>query len=125
MVDRQIFYRSLAVEGIFQELIPYLRHSDRTLKIAAADILQSVQDYDTSLLRSFIVAQIEHNTRPFIEDLLELLVEEDDPGLQLQYNEMVKALFDAVPGSSLQNQKPEAASRIDPAQAVNDYLLFV
>ena len=105
MVNRQSFYRALAGNGILQELPPFLRDTEYTVRMVVADIILNILDHDAPLLRSFVLAQRKHGSRALTDIIIERLIEDEDNGMKFQFAEILRILLDStnVEGSPVRN----------------------
>jgi len=94
MVNRQSFYRTLAANGIFQELPHFFYDTEYSMRMVVTDIFISILDHDASLLRSFVLAQHKHGSRGLTEVIIEALIQDPDDGMKFQYVEMLRMLMD-------------------------------
>ena len=94
MVNRQSFYRTLAGNGVLQELAPFLRDPEYSVRMVVTDIILSILDHDAPLLRSFVLAQRKHGSRALTDVIIEHLVEDEDSGMKFQFSEILRILLD-------------------------------
>lgn len=94
MANRQTFYRSLASNGIFQELPQFFQDPDYSVRLVVTDIFLSILDHDASLLRSFILVQNKHGSRALSQVIIDNMFEDPDSGMKNQYAEILKLLLD-------------------------------
>jgi hypothetical protein len=97
MVNRQIFYRSLASNGILQELPQFLTEEDYTLRMVAAEIIAYFLEHDANMLRSFILTQKKHKMTTLLEVLIKQMIGDPDEGMKFQYAEIIRQLLEWDP----------------------------
>ena len=76
--------------------------SDVKVRLAGAEILESVLEHDSDLVRSFIVDQSKRNSKEASTSLIEVIIDQfikdKDEGIKMQYAEVMRALLDTYAG---------------------------
>ncbi|KAI9099921.1 component of IIS longevity pathway SMK-1-domain-containing protein [Phlyctochytrium arcticum] len=97
-VEPEVFYRTLINHGIFDVLSMMFSHEDVTIRTAVTAITAHLMEHDANIIRSLTQAQVDApNVKPFVQLLIERLLEESDTGLRSQYAEMLRTLLDTAP----------------------------
>ncbi|KAI9033336.1 component of IIS longevity pathway SMK-1-domain-containing protein [Hyaloraphidium curvatum] len=95
VMSRNVFYKSLAQHGLFGLFENTLDHSDGQIRNAIAAILASILDHDSSMVRSYSMAQVRHGTgRPLVDLLISRMHEEPDAGIRGQAMEIIRVMLD-------------------------------
>ncbi|KAJ2959258.1 hypothetical protein NQZ79_g5223 [Umbelopsis isabellina] len=95
-------YNSLCNHGLFQIFECSLTDTDVKVRLAGAEILESVLEHDSDLVRSFIVDQSKRDPKDTSTSLIEVIIEQfindEDEGIKMQYAEVMRALLDTNAG---------------------------
>ncbi|KAM3582046.1 Platinum sensitivity protein [Umbelopsis sp. WA50703] len=95
-------YNSLCNHGLFQIFECSLTDTDVKVRLAGAEILESVLEHDSDLVRSFIVDQSKRDPKDTSTSLIEVIIEQfindKDEGIKMQYAEVMRALLDTNAG---------------------------
>lgn len=94
MVDRKSFYSTLASKGVIQELQPFLKNPDYSIRMMSADILAHALDHDAALIRSFIMSQKRLESPTLSEEIIFALINDTDAGMKYHYSEILRILVD-------------------------------
>ncbi|KAJ3194671.1 Platinum sensitivity protein [Irineochytrium annulatum] len=103
------FYRALAQHGLFAIFEYTLADDDIAVRLAATAILWTILEHDSSLVRSFSVAQMKGNTRPLIDFIVSRFIEEEDPGLRSQHADIIRIMLDTSGLDTTEGIIPHAA----------------
>ncbi|KAI8583247.1 hypothetical protein K450DRAFT_222684 [Umbelopsis ramanniana AG] len=102
MASRAEVYNSLCNHGLFQIFEYSLTDSDVKVRLAGAEILESVLEHDSDLVRSFIVDQSKRDPKESSTSLIEVIIDQftkdSDEGIKMQYAEVMRALLDTNAG---------------------------
>ncbi|KAK5660279.1 hypothetical protein OQA88_12819 [Cercophora sp. LCS_1] len=122
---RLTLYNNFLSHGLLRVINFGLRNFDVAVRVGATDILVSMIDHDPQMIRATIYRQIQDNSSPLTETLIDLLLVEVDLGIRSQVSDALKVLLDATPPGP-----PEARSefmgqarmrgqqQVDPQQEV-------
>lgn len=122
---RQALYTHLLSQGLLPVINFGLRHFDVSVRVGATDILVSMIDHDPSLVRLTIYEQIQRDSAPLTDTLIDLLLVEVDLGIKSQISDALKVLLDPAPPGPPQEGRGEfmvgqarlrAAQDIEPQQ---------
>jgi hypothetical protein len=86
--------RSLAQHGMFPELLPYLSDEEKTVRMAVAEIISGVMDFDAAMMRTFVLAQRDNHVKTLTEILISRWTLDTDLGMSFQYAEIMRRLVD-------------------------------
>eukprot|EP00126_Sphaerothecum_destruens_P003558 Sdes_comp17311_c0_seq1m6517 len=97
MGSRTSFYNSLCDHGLLAVLRNIFSHQDLLVRTAASDIFSSLLLHDPSLIRSFILLEVQKSQEKLIVVLIvEQLIVEPDSGMQAQFADIIRNLLDVV-----------------------------
>ncbi|KAI9804447.1 MAG: hypothetical protein M1825_001346 [Sarcosagium campestre] len=91
---RAQLYTNFIQNGLFQVINFALRHQHASVRIAGTDVLVAMIDHDPAMMRAFILKQINDNSVPLTDTLIELLLVEVDLGVKAQIADAIKVLLD-------------------------------
>ncbi|KAK1759458.1 putative suppressor of mek1 protein [Echria macrotheca] len=94
---RQSLYNNFLAHGLLRVINYGLRNFDVTVRVGATDIMVSMIDHDPQMIRHTIYRQIQENTQPLTDTLIDLLLVEVDLGIRSQVSDALKVLLDATP----------------------------
>lgn len=95
VVSRNLFYKSLATHGLFSLFDFALAHEDAQIRNAGTAVLAAVLDHDSSMVRSYSMAQVRRGGQPPLIDLLiSRLHSEPDIGIRGQIMEIIRVMLD-------------------------------
>lgn len=114
-------YRTMTDWGLLNVLQFALEQLGQTARNAAAEILMTIIEYDANSVRAHVVSQVEQNSRPLVSMMIDLLHNEQDPGLKTQIAEAMRIIFDVgSDGGPMASQAPSVTvqginkSKADP-----------
>lgn len=95
-LSRNVFYKSLATHGLFTLFDLALDHEDTQIRNAVTSILASILDHDSSMVRSYSMAQVRRGGGhpPLIDLLIDRLHTEPDVGIRGQIMEIIRVMLD-------------------------------
>lgn len=111
---RQTLYNNFLSHGLLQVIHFGLRHNDVAVRVGATDILVSMIDHDSHMMRQTIYRQINEKQAPLTDSLIDLLLIEVDLGVKSQISEALKVLLDQgppIPPEQFAKANGEYASR--------------
>ena len=88
------FFRSLAQHGLFAIFEYTLGDHDTDIRIAVISILTNILDGESSLVRSFCLAQSKQGQKTLSEFLVDKFLTEPDSGLRSQLSDILRMLLD-------------------------------
>ncbi|KAH6576166.1 hypothetical protein BASA62_001556 [Batrachochytrium salamandrivorans] len=92
--SRSDFYRAFGNHGLFSVFEYTLGDEDEHVRVASLSILYNILDHDSSLARSFCLAQVKEGQRPLIDFLIERFLKETDSGLRSQIADCIRCTLD-------------------------------
>lgn len=92
--SRAQLYQNFINHGLFTVITFSLRHHDAAVRVAGTDVLVSLIDHDSHIVRSHIFKAISEKTVPLTDTLIELLLVEVDLGVKSQMADAIKILLD-------------------------------
>ncbi|KAJ3188852.1 Platinum sensitivity protein [Gaertneriomyces sp. JEL0708] len=95
--DPDAFFRTLLSHGLIDILTQYMGSEDLSMRTSITAITSQVLEHDANLVRSLSQAEVKAEKRPFVQLLIDRLLEEEDAGLRAQYTEMIRTLLDTSP----------------------------
>ncbi|KAJ3127691.1 Platinum sensitivity protein [Nowakowskiella sp. JEL0407] len=93
---RTNFYKTMTKHGIFVIFDSTITDSDLSSRTAATSILSCILNHDSSMVRSYCVAQNKNGQTPLISVLMDRFLQEEDSGLRSLLSEILKVLFDTI-----------------------------
>lgn len=105
---RAQLYSNFIHHGLFNTITYALRHHDAAVRVAGTDVLVSLIDHDSHVVRNHIIKAIHEKTVPLTDILIDLLLVEVDLGVKSQMADAIKILLD--PNSAQAGM--EAMSRV-------------
>ncbi|KAF2214031.1 hypothetical protein CERZMDRAFT_38458 [Cercospora zeae-maydis SCOH1-5] len=97
---RAQLYGNFLHHGLFNMITYALRHHDSAVRVAGTDILVSLIDHDSHVVRTHIIKAIHEKTTPLTDILIELLLLETDLGVKSQMADAIKILLDPTSASA-------------------------
>lgn len=94
---RLTLYNNFLSHGLLRVINFGLRNFDVAVRVGATDILVSMIDHDPQMIRGTIYRQIQDNSSPLTDTLIDLLLVEVDLGIRSQVSDALKVLLDATP----------------------------
>ncbi|KAG6009108.1 hypothetical protein E4U21_003177 [Claviceps maximensis] len=91
---RQALYNNLIAHGLLQIIHFGLRHADVGVRVGATDILISMMDHDSQMIRQTVYRQMHEDQPSLVDSLIELLLIEVDLGVKSQISDALKVLVD-------------------------------
>lgn len=91
--SRVSLYTTLVANSLF-DVVRFALYSESSICIAGAEILMAIIEYDPSLVRSFILDQVNINDKSLLDVLIDLLHYESDLGIKVQIYETIRVLMD-------------------------------
>ncbi|KAG6019788.1 hypothetical protein E4U41_003077, partial [Claviceps citrina] len=91
---RQSFYNNLMAHGLLQVIHFGLRHGDVAVRVGATDILVSIMEHDSQLIRQTMHRQVHDNQPSLVDSLIDLLLVEVNLGVKSQISDVLKVLVD-------------------------------
>ncbi|KAG5517964.1 hypothetical protein PMAC_000419 [Pneumocystis sp. 'macacae'] len=91
--SRISLYTTLIANSLF-DVVRFALYSESSICIAGAEILMAIIEYDPSLVRSFILDQVNINDKSLLDILIDLLHYESDLGIKVQIYETIRILMD-------------------------------
>lgn len=98
--SRSTLYNHFVQNDVFKVITFALEHKDPTVRIAGTDVLVALIDHDPAMMRSLIFNQINEDTVPLTDTLIELLLSEEDFGVKAQMADAIKVLLDPTSNNS-------------------------
>ncbi|CAG8474974.1 1937_t:CDS:10 [Acaulospora morrowiae] len=98
--NRKDLYKSLAKHGLFQIFEYSLVDEDPSVRTTGGEILAFLLDTDASIIRSYIVKQVDEGKKTLVEILIERFIQDEDLGVKAQYAEAFRLLLDMNAGLS-------------------------
>ncbi|RVD82597.1 uncharacterized protein DFL_007019 [Arthrobotrys flagrans] len=92
--SRSQLYANFIQHGLFNVIDYALQNDDPATRIAGTEILVCMIDNDPLMMRNFIFKQIQEETKPLTDTLIELLLSEQDMGVKSQVADAIKVLLD-------------------------------
>ncbi|KND02190.1 uncharacterized protein SPPG_02678 [Spizellomyces punctatus DAOM BR117] len=118
--DPDAFYRTLINHGLFNVLSTTFSNEDVRVRTAMTAITAHLLEHDANIVRTMTQAQVKAaDGPPFIEMLIDRLLEESDAGLRSQYAEMIRILLDTAPLDTSEGIVPHLPSS---EHAVDNFL---
>jgi len=94
---RTNLYQNFVQHGLLRVVNFGLRNFDVTVRVGATDVMVSMIDHDPSMIRQTIYRQIQDNSPPLTDTLIDLLLVEVDLGIRSQVSDALKVLLDPTP----------------------------
>lgn len=93
--DRAKFYKHLSSFGFMVSIEIMLTYEVGAVVATAVDILSSIAEYHSSILRDFILTETQDEDGQFLNILLSLLVDSQYPEIDVQLVGLIKVLVDS------------------------------
>lgn len=93
---RQQLYDNFLNHGLLLVINFALRHTDPSVRVGASDVLVSMIDHDSAMIRQTIHRQMSEKQTPLTDSLIDFLLAESDLGVKAQIADAIKILFDPV-----------------------------
>ena len=90
------FFRSLASHGLFAIFEYTIGDPDIEIRIAIISLLSNILENESSLVRSFCLAQSKQIQKTLMETVVERFINEPDSGLRSQLSEIIRMMIDTV-----------------------------
>ena len=111
-------YNNFTNHGLLRVITFAILNKEASLRVAGTDILVAMIDHDPSMVRSYILKNINEKKMPLTETLIELLLVEVDLGVKAQAADAIKVLLEPQPIQTTQTQaQAQAQAQAQDAMA--------